>query len=311
MLEKNNHTLQEILSKKNWRHRIKLSNDIVTPGYCDETEWDIALLPQSLKGKSFLDIASNDGMYSLLAEQKGAEKVVGVDIYDKSLDLNMTKNWDFEKPMLIKKYFNLKADFQSLSVYDVAKLGSQFDYVFSSNLLAWLTDPYTALVNISSVCKEVLHLREDISEKGNKPMLEYVHHHEGACYFNPNKAYFKEVLRQQGFKRIEFSLVDERKLLQDRIAKQKLLTVKPNTPVFLNPFSNDEIEVLNSTKLLLSYFTFQEFSFVEKLGWIKHEDITSEQPLLLGRSYPYLTSLNKILNNSLNLERNYIIKAYR
>jgi hypothetical protein len=70
----------------------------------------------------------------------------------------------------------------------------------------------------------VLHLREDISEKGNTPMLEFIHKGDGTCYFNPNKAFIKKVLQQQGFKKIEFSLVDERNLLKDRIARQRLVT---------------------------------------------------------------------------------------
>jgi 2-polyprenyl-3-methyl-5-hydroxy-6-metoxy-1,4-benzoquinol methylase len=306
-----NNLLQEIFAKKNWRHRMKLDDKAYTPGYCDESEWEIALLPKSLEGKSFLDVASNDGMYSILADKKGATNVLGVDIYNQSNDLNMTNSWDFEKPMLLKKYFNSKASFESRSVYELSELKTQFDYVFSSNLISWLTDPYTALLNISSVCKEVLHLREDISEKGKSPALEYIHKGDGTCYFNPNKAFIKKVLQQQGFKKIEFYLVDERNLLKDRIARQRLITVNKGTPIFEEPFSNQLIGSIQNDKLLLSYFNQGDYSFIEKTGWIKNSNITSEQPLLLGRTYPYLTSVNKILKNSLKLERNYIIKAYR
>jgi hypothetical protein len=99
--------------------------------------------------------------------------------------------------------------------------------------------------------------------------------------------------------------------LKDRIARQRLVTVNIGTPIFEEPFSNQLIGSIQNDKLLLSYFNQGDYSFIEKTGWIKNSNITSEQPLLLGRTYPYLTSVNKILKNSLKLERNYIIKAYR
>lgn len=308
----NTEIIHQILSKKNWRHRLRLTNELVTPGYCDESEWQIAQLPESLAGKSFLDVASNDGMYSILAEKRGASHVLGVDIYaDKTNGLNMTNGWDLEKPNLLKTYFQSNARFESLSVYELNTLNQKFDYVFCSNLLAWLTDPYQALVALSDACSEVLHLREDVSWKGNSPVLEWVHTKPGSCFYNPNQAYFETVLKQLGFKRIEFSLIDERTLLKDRIARQILVKVKKDTPVFVNPFSSHIVSSMQEDPWYLSYSTYNDFYFIEALGWVKKEDVVATQPLLLGRSYPYLTMLNKLLSNKLHLEKNYVIKAYR
>ena len=304
--------LHQILSKKNWRHRVSLGNEIVTPGYCDESEWQLAQLPESLHGKSFLDVASNDGMYSIQADRRGASKVLGVDIYaDKINGLNMTDGWDIEKPFLLKEYFQSKAEFLSKSVFELTSLNQRYDYVFCSNLIAWLTDPYTAIKALGEVCNEVLHFREDISSVGQIPMLEWVHTKPGTCFYNPNKAYFKHVLSELGFKKIEFSLINERSLLQERIARQILVKVKKNTTVFENPFSKDEIASIHNYHWHLTYANCLGFYFLENLGWIKEEAIAETQPLLLGRSYPYLSKLNKILNNKLNLEKNFVIKAYR
>ena len=221
MKTKKDELLIEILSKKNWRHKIKLSTDVYTPGYCAENEWELCLLPKSLKGLSFLDVASNDGMYSYLAEKKGATKVVGVDIYSDNELLNMTDSWDISKPKLIKKFFDLNADFHAINVLHLSELNQKFDYVLCSNLLAWLTDPFAALKSMSDVTNKVLHLREDISANKGKPALELVHKGDGTCYYNPNKEYFIEVLTQLGFKKIEFSIVNERNLLKERLSKHK------------------------------------------------------------------------------------------
>lgn len=308
----NTELLHQILSKKNWRHRVSLTPDIVTPGYCDESEWKLALLPETLNEKSFLDVASNDGMYSIQADKRGASKVLGIDIYaDKANGLNMTDGWDFEKPHLLKDYFQSKAEFLSRSVYDLSSLSQGYDYVFCSNLIAWLTDPYTAIKALSDVCNEVLHFREDVSSVGKIPMLEWVHTKPGTCYYNPNKAYFMQVLKEIGFKKVEFNLIDERNLLQERIARQVLLKIKKDAPVYSNPYTLIETANIQDHKWYLSYSNCLGYYFLENLGWIKEDAILETQPLLLGRSYPYLSKLNKILNNKLNLEKNFVIKAYK
>jgi len=311
MKNENDSLLIEILSKTNWRHKIKLSNDIYTPGYCAENEWELCQLPKSLKGLSFLDVASNDGMYSYIAEKKGATKVVGVDIYGNDEILHMTDSWDISKPKLIKEYFNLSADFHSLSVMHLSELKQKFDYVLCSNLLAWLTDPFAALKSMSDVTNKVLHLREDISTIKGKPALELVHKGDGSCYYNPNKEYFIEVLTQLGFKKIEFSLINERNLLIERLSKQCLVNFELGTPIYLNPFTMQEVSKTESTQLHICLFIYKDYYFIERLGWVKKENIKTQQPFVLGRRYPYLTAFNKIMKNKLNLEKNYVIKATR
>lgn len=303
--------LIEILSKSNWRHKIKLNNDVYTPGYCAEDEWDLCLLPNNLSGISFLDVASNDGMYSYLAEKKGASKVLGIDIYNDVESFHMTDSWDISKALLLKQYFNLKAEFQSLNVLHLNKLNQKFDYVFCSNLLAWLKDPFSALQAMGDVTNNVLHLREDVSTIAGKPALELVHTGNGTCYYNPNKAFFIETLKQLGFSKVEFSLVDERKLLIDRISTQSFVNCVVGTPIYLNPFTNEQVSSIKLTERNLCLYIYNNYCFIDKLGWIKKEMITKEQPLVLGRTYPYVSALNKIVKNKLNLEKNYIIKATR
>jgi len=41
MKSENDSLLIEILSKTNWRHKIKLNNDIFTPRHYAENEWEL------------------------------------------------------------------------------------------------------------------------------------------------------------------------------------------------------------------------------------------------------------------------------
>ncbi len=300
-----------MLSKTNWRHKIKLGPNIYTPGYCAEYEWDLCLLPNNFKNQTFLDVASNDGMYSYLAEKKGASKVTGFDIYSNVETLEMTQSWDIEKPLMIKKYFDLQAEFISMDVMNLGSLEGKFDYVFCSNLLAWLADPLGALKSIAAKAGNILHLREDVSPLKGKPALEFVYKKAGNCYYNPNKAFFIETLTQLGFSKIEFSLVDEREQLLKRLAEQILVVTDIGVPIYLNPFTKEVVSKTTTDHLQLSYLEYKDHFFIEKAGWVRKSDVKATQPLMLGRSYPYLTSLNKILNNKLKLERNHIIIASR
>jgi len=63
-----------------WWHTIRFG-DAITPGETAERThvWKIMAFPQSLIGKSVLDIGSWDGYYSFEAERRGADNVVAVE----------------------------------------------------------------------------------------------------------------------------------------------------------------------------------------------------------------------------------------
>ena len=53
--------LHEVFSYHFWRQRIRLTNEIETPGRNFSNEWSLAHLPENLNNSSFLDVGSNDG----------------------------------------------------------------------------------------------------------------------------------------------------------------------------------------------------------------------------------------------------------
>ena len=47
----------------------------------DVIDWKLQLIPESLEGKTVLDIGAFEGFYSIVCEQRGAKRVVAIDNY--------------------------------------------------------------------------------------------------------------------------------------------------------------------------------------------------------------------------------------
>ena len=69
------------IKKLEWRHHIEIG-DLLTKGQWNKKHQDkiASCIPSDLQGKTVLDIGFNDGYFSFLSEERGAEKVTGVEI---------------------------------------------------------------------------------------------------------------------------------------------------------------------------------------------------------------------------------------
>jgi 2-polyprenyl-3-methyl-5-hydroxy-6-metoxy-1,4-benzoquinol methylase len=94
-----------------------------------------AALPESLEGKSVLDIGCNGGFYSLEMKRRGAARVLGVDYDD--VYLNQAR--------FAAEVLGAEIEFAKLSVYDVATLGERFDLVIFMGVFYHLRHPLLAL----------------------------------------------------------------------------------------------------------------------------------------------------------------------
>ncbi len=72
---------REKIKQLEWCHHIQLG-DVRTPGGWEKIHQDKieACLPKDFAGKRVLDIGFNDGFYSFLAEERGAKRVIGLEI---------------------------------------------------------------------------------------------------------------------------------------------------------------------------------------------------------------------------------------
>ena len=120
----NDQIITELKNYSYWYHKIKLSDEITTPGMDLEPIWEnIKKVRKNLsfQDKDVLDIASFDGMFAFEAEDLGARNVIATDCLYKSF-----KNFLFCKQVLgsrVIPYFNI-------SPYDLTE---RLDVYFDEN----------------------------------------------------------------------------------------------------------------------------------------------------------------------------------
>jgi tRNA (mo5U34)-methyltransferase len=223
-----------------WFHSIDLGGGIVTPGMKDaahlQDELEALRLPD-LEGRSVLDIGAWDGFYSFEAESRGAARVVALDHYVWSLDLEGwmsaraelrrrgepvpaapslpglwqpeelpgKRGFDLAHEVLGSRAEFIVADFMEL---DPAELG-RFDVVFFLGVLYHLQDPLEALRRVAAVTKEVAVIEtEAIEAPGlSRPIWEFFPGDElesdPSNWWVPNLPALEAICLAAGFTQVE------------------------------------------------------------------------------------------------------------
>jgi tRNA (mo5U34)-methyltransferase len=124
-----------------WFHNLDLNGVSTAPahflGDYPQVKWRrfAGVIPDSLKGKTVLDIGCNAGFYAMEMKRRGAERVLGLDTDDDYL----------AQARFAAEVKGLKIEFRKLSTYDVAQLGEKFDLVIFMGVLYHLRHPLLAL----------------------------------------------------------------------------------------------------------------------------------------------------------------------
>jgi tRNA (mo5U34)-methyltransferase len=88
-----------------------------------------------MNGASVLDVGCNAGFYSIALKQRGAGRVLGVDVDDRYLD----------QARFAAQVCRLDIEFEKRTVYEVDSIAGQFDYVLFMGLFYHLRYPLLAL----------------------------------------------------------------------------------------------------------------------------------------------------------------------
>lgn len=175
------HDLAARVAALRWHHAIDLGGGVVSPGLAHRFTALEESLPE-LTGRSVLDVGAWDGLYSFLAEKRGAARVVALDHYAWGVDLaarnvyweecaragvmpdhdrDETDFWradlpgkrsfDLAREVLGSRVESVVADFMTV---DLEQLG-QFDVVLHLGVLYHLREPFAALQRLRRVTREV------------------------------------------------------------------------------------------------------------------------------------------------------------
>ena len=164
-----NEELREFVKTRSWYQTIEFEDGIKSKGceWCGDPAWSniVKFLPDSLEGKSVLDLGCNAGLFCVRSALMGAETVVGIDY------TGWRPNWDFEEQQVfVRQYFEQKVGRKLPIIYLSGKmeeiLQSQdlghFDYVFGIASLYYTEDPEGTVEAISRITNTaIIRLRDE------------------------------------------------------------------------------------------------------------------------------------------------------
>jgi tRNA (mo5U34)-methyltransferase len=172
-----------------WHQRFELAPGVHTPGASD-IEWLLtaAGLPDDLSGQSVLDIGTSNGGAAFIAERRGAEEVVAVDIYA----------GDRFGLLALRDFLGSQVRFVQGSVYELPSLlDESFDVVLFLGVLYHLRHPLLALDAVRSRTRGVVLMETAVAdyELGplrNTPVVRFYESDElggdGSNWFAPSVA---------------------------------------------------------------------------------------------------------------------------
>jgi len=140
-----------------WHQKFQIGETgVITPGVNDlEYLFDMAQIPKDLRGASVLDIGTTNGGSAFLSEQRGAKRIIAVDICG-------PETFGFDK---ISYHLNSNVKFVQSSVYELpTRLKKEkFDIVFFWGVLYHLRHPLLSFDILNQITQNFLTIETVVS----------------------------------------------------------------------------------------------------------------------------------------------------
>ena len=188
-----------------WYHTIDLGGGIVTRGV-DDSPFRLARvqLPESLAGKSVLDIGAWDGFFSFECERRGAARVVAADHFSWH-----GTGWGTKAGFtLARQALGSRVEDMDIDVMDLApeRVGT-FDLVLFLGVLYHLRHPFLALERVASVTRGQLMLETVVDLVGfRRPAMAFYPgrelNNDPTNWWGPNVPAVRGMLESLGFNQV-------------------------------------------------------------------------------------------------------------
>jgi tRNA (mo5U34)-methyltransferase len=192
-----------------WWHPITIG-DYVTPGHNQETPdtFDNLGLPESLEGKSVLDIGAWDGYYSFGCEKLGAKRVVASDSF--VWQPNNMVDWNFSDAgfKFAHKYLDSKVEQLVASVEELdPKIHGKFDIVLMLGVIYHAKDPIGYLQKAFDMSNDLVIIEShvDLMDAPYPAARYYVHNelnNDSTNFWGPNALAVRGMMQDIGYKDI-------------------------------------------------------------------------------------------------------------
>ncbi|HEV7570304.1 MAG TPA: TIGR04290 family methyltransferase [Thermoanaerobaculia bacterium] len=215
---------ERVRSLGRWFHNIDLRGVKTAPdhflGDYPNIKWQhfAHAIPADLSGKSVLDVGCNAGFYSIEMKKRGAARVVAIDSDEIYLEQGRFA-------ASVVGYDDI--EFRKMDVYDVGKLGEQFDVVIFMGVLYHLRHPLLALdilhdtvvrdvmifqsmqrgsSNVAGVADDYPFWDHGVFQRDGYPLMYFVekkYAEDPTNWWIPNRACVEAMLRSSGFRIVD------------------------------------------------------------------------------------------------------------
>lgn len=188
-----------------WYHTIDLGGGVVTRGVDDSpVRLARAQLPESLQGKTVLDVGAWDGFFSFECERRGAARVVAADHFSwHGTGWGTKAGFTLAREALESRVEDVDIDVMDLGPERVGR----FDVVLFLGVLYHLRHPFLALERVASVTREYLILETVVDLVGfQRPAMAFYPgrelNNDPTNWWGPNIPAVKGMLETLGFSEV-------------------------------------------------------------------------------------------------------------
>lgn len=207
---------------QNWHQTIELGDGLVSSGEHDlRTLVELYGLPESLEGKTALDVGTSDGFWAFEMEQRGARRVVAIELgrwgdsdwlpWIRESKAGLLQQASRPRFDIAHAMRGSRVEHKVCSVYELSPdtVGT-FDVVVCAAQLIHVQNPMKALVNIASVTREMAIIGTVVekriqSEYADRPWLRFGHRDfentlgEAGIYWRFSTRGLQELMEYCGF----------------------------------------------------------------------------------------------------------------
>ena len=198
--------LQSRVDAIRWYHTIDLGGGVITRGVDDSPlRLGRVQLPESLHGKTVLDVGAWDGFFSFECERRGAARVVAADHFSWH-----GTGWGTKAGFtLAREALGSRVEDVDIDVMDLApaRVGA-FDVVLFLGVLYHLRHPFLALERVASVTRDYLIVETVVDLVGfRRPAMAFYParelNNDPTNWWGPNLPAVKGMLETLGFREVD------------------------------------------------------------------------------------------------------------
>jgi tRNA (mo5U34)-methyltransferase len=215
-----------------WHQRFELEDGVYTPGAHD-IEWlmDAAGVPRDLSRRAVLDVGTSNGGAAFVAERRGAERFVALDIYPPAW-------FGFDR---LARFLDSRVEYVQATVYELPKLvEGRFDDILFLGVLYHLRHPLLALDALRAVASgaadvynETAVADAELPQQGPASLVRFYRSDElesdASNWFAPTVRTLKRWCASSGYEVISCEGIPQGSLPERAIAR---LRVEPGDPEF-------------------------------------------------------------------------------